>query len=460
MKTHTSKKAIYVRTLLLLPLMAVLLYGFSEIKVIETPPISTDQVIQESIANQLDLTEDIKININQTGRLLVQDELVALDELKTFLSKINAHLSTEQKQQVVRTIVYVDAETPKSIINKVDQILTEYGSATINIVGTDDNFNQKGATREQLQQFNTLAKLYNKQPKASRIVPLDDLRILEDIYNTMSEKQKADAQAFPECPVTVQPIQDGASRKLMAEYSALAKKYNVMLSKSNNIQIKKKDVDRLAHIYGLMSEKQKADAEPYPDFPPMPKPPKAPKAPKAKKGEKSDIPPPPPPAPPAPDHEEIEEVMELEEEAEMHKRDVLKGKHEYELVRHEISKEKDEAKLGKKEGKIYEQEINIIEKHDKLDNVEEETKKVYRIERGNKSNIPAPPTPPEPIAPVDYVIEMAKKDAEFYYEGKAITSDKAIELIKNNDELNIDSRKIDGKPQVVRLSTKPIVIDQ
>ena len=47
---------------------------------------------------------------------------------------------------------------------------------------------------------------------------------------------------------------------------------------------------------------------------------------------------------------------------------------------------------------------------------------------------------------------MAKKDATFYFETKEITSDKAIELLKKNKHLNIDTRNKDLKNPIVRIS--------
>lgn len=75
------------------------------------------------------------------------------------------------------------------------------------------------------------------------------------------------------------------------------------------------------------------------------------------------------------------------------------------------------------------------------------------ILKGKASSIP---TPPEPVTPLDHVIAMAKKDATFLYEGKEISSDKAINLMKNNKDLNIDSRNAKGKKPVVKISTEPI----
>jgi bla regulator protein BlaR1 len=66
--------------------------------------------------------------------------------------------------------------------------------------------------------------------------------------------------------------------------------------------------------------------------------------------------------------------------------------------------------------------------------------------------------PPTPTSAIDYLIRMAKKDATFYFETKEITSDKAIELLKKNKHLNIDTRNKDLKNPVVRISKKTIII--
>ncbi|SDT16646.1 BlaR1 peptidase M56 [Maribacter dokdonensis] len=67
------------------------------------------------------------------------------------------------------------------------------------------------------------------------------------------------------------------------------------------------------------------------------------------------------------------------------------------------------------------------------------------------------PTPPTPPSPLDYAIDMAKKGAIFYFEGEKITSDKAIDLLKKNKELNMESRKKLGKTEV-RITTAPVTI--
>ena len=76
----------------------------------------------------------------------------------------------------------------------------------------------------------------------------------------------------------------------------------------------------------------------------------------------------------------------------------------------------------------------------------------------NHMDVPDPPTPTAPKNPLDHVIEMAKKGAKFYYEGKPITSDKAIELLKQNKELNISTKEVTSKDPKIYITNDPISI--
>ena len=79
-----------------------------------------------------------------------------------------------------------------------------------------------------------------------------------------------------------------------------------------------------------------------------------------------------------------------------------------------------------------------------------------KVKKGEVSNIPPPPPPKSPL---DFVIDMAKKGATFYYEGEKISSDKAISILKENKSMNISSKNSTGKNPKVYLSKEPITID-
>ena len=221
MKTQTSKKAIWLRSLLLLPLMALLLYSFSTKEILEIHKIDKVSIeennLQEAIEkdieqektndsrNQKIPIEEILIAINKNGKLLVNAHIVKIEDLKSHLLKYNQGLTKEEREQSVRAIISVEKETPNNIIKQVDAILMHYGVATIDIKGPTPSQTQVGATKSELQEFNTLAKKYNAQPQETRVIPLKDLKTLETIYSSMTDEQKKNAQPFPECPLPPPP---------------------------------------------------------------------------------------------------------------------------------------------------------------------------------------------------------------------------------------------------------------
>jgi len=69
--------------------------------------------------------------------------------------------------------------------------------------------------------------------------------------------------------------------------------------------------------------------------------------------------------------------------------------------------------------------------------------------------VPSPPPPPPPKSPLEHVIDMAKKGATFYFNGKKVSSDKAIALMKKNSGFNISTNTNNGV-SVVKIQTQPI----
>ena len=312
MKKQTSKKGILLRSLLLLPILATLLYSFTETIIIQKEAVKTETTATDEILEQ----------------------------------------------------------------------------------------SQEKAAPEIVAEYTKLAKKWNLFLDSNMKIVPSEKRRLEQLFKLMSTDQKAIAQPFPDFSLA-EKNQEGATAEQLKEYNSLAKKYNEQSPEF--MSIRKRDVDRLTQLYDLMTDAQKAAAAPFPDFPPLPEVPSPPSPPKVKKGEVSAIPPPPPPTP-----DQVEEYVN---------------------------------------NIIETQEINAVEEV-----VELSGRRVMFVPR-----LKAPPTPPK--SPLDHVIEMAKKDAIFYHEGKEITSDKAIQILKNSTKINIDTRRSNGEKPVVRLSAKPIRIE-
>ncbi|MEZ4968615.1 MAG: M56 family metallopeptidase [Flavobacteriaceae bacterium] len=210
MKTQTPKRAIWLKGLLLLPLIALLLYSFSTKETMEIQKMETvapkpdylqgvmEQKNNNESSNQNITTQEISIAINKNGKLLVNADLVELEDLKSHLLKYNQDLTKEQKEQSLRAIISVEKKTPNDIINQVDAILMDYGVATIDIKGPARSQKTVGATQEEIQEFNLLAKKYNAHLQETRVIPQKDLKTLENIYRHMTNEQKQQAQPFPE----------------------------------------------------------------------------------------------------------------------------------------------------------------------------------------------------------------------------------------------------------------------
>lgn len=425
MKTRTSKKSIVLRSLLILPLSALLLFGFSEKKLVElqAPVEMTIPVMEQESA-----VKTIDLRITKKGEILVQNKVwTSLDNLKSQLQKINTNLTKEQRENVVRVLIMPDAEAPMKLIKDIEPILIDYGVARIDIVGPEEFSNstkeikvQGGATKKQIEEYNALAKKYSAQPIESRIIPLNDLRKIEGIYRSMSSSQKTAAYPFPECSP-----EETQKPELVFRISE-----NRILLNGKSIEINNltKEVDAVTkdweetdytsvhpEVYIEMISKEywkKIDAmfkkthfsKANGGIGLVPPPPPPPEAPKTVKGKINSTSPQPPSAP-----------------------KINKG---------EIKNVSPASPLAPK---VASKVMSNIPPNAPV------------VSKGEVSDIPPPP-PPSSKSPVEHAQEMAKQGAIFYYGKKKITADEAIDLLKEKDNLSMDISKKNNNPPVVKIS--------
>lgn len=314
MKTNTSRSAASLRTFLLIPLVLLVLYGFTDRQTIYTQPdeLTTEVSVKTQAKKILLMVAGKKVSLN--------NKQVTPNEFATSLDKITA--------------AWTDREIDSF---KWDIFLDKADNGVLNAL--------------HLEYLKTrLAKI---NPNANWI-PASRLN----------------------------SAQTSATREEMKEYNRLAKKYNAMTD--DNMNIKQKDLKRMEYIYHKMSPKQKTDAEPFP----------------------VNLPPPPPP-PPAPENAEIPNPNPAP---------------------------------------------NAV-------GAPKPVKVVAGVNDGDLAVPPPPPPPPKPEPVLDHIIRMAKNGATFYYEGEKISSDRAIALIKANDQLNVQSSTSNSGKPVVKISTKPIKLN-
>lgn len=255
MKTQTSKQAFWLRSFILLPLVAFLIYSFSEKVIVEkTLPMNKLYLKQKNI-------EPILILMNFKGELLINNEKKTsqVSALKNKLNTLLNKLSNEQKKTLIVDF-RADSESPKEAITNVKTILRELGILKVSYT---QNYTYTASPKE-IAEYNKLAKHDNTQSENNRSIELLELGYLELIYDAMTKEQKAKAESFPNYP----PQQLSATSKQVKEYNKLANKYNIM--SNDSFVVNNDEVKRLNYIYRIMTISQRKKAEPFPVFPPHP----------------------------------------------------------------------------------------------------------------------------------------------------------------------------------------------
>jgi len=102
MKTHTSKQAFWLRNLILLPLLAILIYSFSEKRVIEKP--HGYQMVDDEIKVLISKDKKVIIGNETIDFNSISDKLIELtknSKIKLLVSiEIEAHLSMEYLEEI------------------------------------------------------------------------------------------------------------------------------------------------------------------------------------------------------------------------------------------------------------------------------------------------------------------------------------------------------------------------
>ncbi|GAA3774164.1 hypothetical protein GCM10022271_02790 [Corallibacter vietnamensis] len=176
MKTHTSKHIIWVRSLVLLPLLATLIYSFS----------GREEVIKET--PQILLPQEKNKN-----------EINVVDSVKKELENVNS-LEVDYK-----------------------------------------NKQQKGASKEQIAEYNKLAKHINLQNKDNPIIKIKDLERLKYLYNLMTEEQRKSAEPFPNIPSPPAPPAPEAVSEKDKAGKAHTYKYTNKNGRKIKVKAEKKD---------------------------------------------------------------------------------------------------------------------------------------------------------------------------------------------------------------------------
>jgi len=389
MKTQTPKRTKWIRSVLLLPLLALLLYSFSSTKEVEkelTPAmlfqdekeVNTRQNnLTKQIEDDLDKIGQLKINyLNQNTRLIVNG--IACDGCTLNLSKKGI------------------AELILSTTNQED--ITNF---KLKIPGIKTLFNEGNMPNNEARQYilktkkGDIIQLFDIKTKSNKFKPVV-IKVVDkndENYSESPKVKKGDASSIPP-PPPPPPVNPNATPEEREKQERVIKKYD----KENKI------------IKGKVYKN--------------------------------------PPPPPTPLNSDTETgFININDEAHFFVTTKNKTKY-YNKSGIEVDKK------GNKLSNIPTDGSKVIPGQ-KITKVYKDGKVFIKFKKTWKDDDLTLPPPPPPMKTTDHIISMAKKDASFYYNGEAITSDKALDLVKNNSELNISSHTNNGV-STVHLSEKPI----
>lgn len=512
MKTRTSKQKIWLSCILLLPLFALTLYGFSDKKEV----LKSLEEFQEPI--QKHTARSISIEILEDGTYEIDGISATKNTLVNEVNKLHQDITPEIRNNIMNIHVTSSTEISNEETWFLYNALLDYGFYRLvtpeqEVVKGKGNTpfanekNQQKVTKEEVDAYNTWAiKIHNESTiisKNATLLPIVDEQEMikfSEIYNRMSPQQKDQSVKFPfpdlnikeneqnygkgHAAFAIEQNQEKATPQEIEEYNKLASQHN---DKPENLRIiKQKDFERMEYLYKKMSEEQKANAEPFPNFPPPPPPPatKIPSSTSEKSNKQSES----QRKSSSPwqlgettlietyevdtnennskDYVSRQLMLRMSEKQTKPLNYMLNNKKSSYLEVKSFVKTFEDCDVSFKAG-----DINILSFSKRNGNKmsEEELQRIYSKLFENfdqdptKTTLIAKQVPEKTMqqtAPLDFVIEMAKKDAKFYYEDKSISSDDAIKLLKENKQLNIATKQSDSKEPKVYISKEPIVFKQ
>lgn len=508
MKKQTSKKGILIRSLLLLPLLAILLFGFSEksTKYSNTNRNSNNQIAAKRIIKLAGSVVDSK-TLQPLENAEIRDKKGNLLTATDNQGNYSLHLEIEQPGEIyfslsvkkngykpliqqehwgnlqgeITSTFYFGLQNKNSDVAEFSKLFTSNSDSSnssiqefkVNAV-KEHAFNQKLKKAKKgnekivieidnvhyLVSSSGWIQLNNLNDYISvndnKIIPASQLNALVKRYSVKSMSPLEDYNNAQFAIYTSSgDINMNLNRRAFNNYNTLAKKYNAISIEKRIIPLS--DLKILESLYRNMTVEERKAAQPFPECLPKQNQDGATKVQLAKYNKLA---------------KKYNTMISEGGNIRILKADVDQLTYFYGLMS-EKQKENGESfpdfpepppvPKAPNSSDYADSQINeIIENQDPYDHLNLDTKAINGIPSNtqtfySKPSSPVAPPPPTPPSPLDYAISMAKKGATFFYEGKAISSDKAIELLKKNKELNIESRKKNGKAEV-RITKEPVTI--
>ncbi|MGB7394110.1 MAG: M56 family metallopeptidase [Pricia sp.] len=406
MKTQTTKKSILLRSAMLLPLLALLLYGFSTTVQIPQHP-KTDSTTAGATEQQL---VEYNALAKKFYELPTSNTILARSVPKSRLGEPTNQL---QRLNHIYSIMTAEQKANAEPFPMPDFAKPNKSNSTF----------QEGATNKQIREYNGLAKKYNKMlaKKGNIRIKKQEVERLEQLYAIMTESQREDAEPypdFPEPPKAPKPptppdqseIEVGNTVRTEPPVPPESKEmeFNERTLTERRVEEIAEQQEKIREQIG-MTEKQEAQIRAH--------------------------------------AEKMRKQMDLTEEQEaqiraqadkMAKQAVAMREHSGLMREQQIEIEKQMEEMDRQIEKIIEEQEIIAVKE--RDNIEE--------------NILMPLTPPMPKSPLELLKELKKENLKIIVDGKEVSYEKAEKLFEQKTFSRINVKNESGERTVLRVWTQ------
>ncbi len=425
MKTQTSKRAIWLRSLVLLPLLAITLFSFSKKVIIEKTSDLKTETINDYTPLTLVQEKATKAQVKEYNKLakkyndMPQDDMIIRKNDIARLKQLYSLMSEDQKKNAETfpdipdpiapiAIKVIEALPPNATAAQKRKYKEGYKAAKAGMKAQKEKLVKVREIRSDDERLRLKEEkmAHRESQAAARVLKLKAQKgELVKVREIQSVKLKEERLAHRESQAAARVL------KLKAQKGELVKVREIQSVKLKQEKLAHRESQAAARVLKL----------------------------KAQKGELV----------------KIREIRSTEE------RKRLK---EVKLEHRESQAAARVLKLKAQKGELVKvREIQSVKlKEEKLAQKESRAAaKVIRLKAQKERRIEVreilPPPPPK--NPIDHIKDMAKKGATFIYDGASISSKKAIQLMRSNKKLNVVTNHTDNNNYVVTISKRPIVIE-
>ncbi|MBP0903569.1 M56 family metallopeptidase [Mariniflexile gromovii] len=130
MKKQTSKTTVWFRSLIVLPLLAILIYSFSDKKVVTQVKTTSEEkkptkinFSSNNVLQKDSLIRDIYILINKENEIILNNKPTFINRLLEDINMLNPNLTDTQKRKFLWANIKHQTNTPKELIENIQNVL-------------------------------------------------------------------------------------------------------------------------------------------------------------------------------------------------------------------------------------------------------------------------------------------------------------------------------------------------